>query len=179
MKKSTWSRREFLEVECRSRWSILCTKSSRRARVAPSDRVRFGMIGVGMQAAVCWRRRFGCRRRMCRRRRPLRWPSHARARDRAAGSPSHTPLPRVACHKDIDCIVAAVPDHWHKQSSSMRSARERHLLRETDVAQCRRRRSHGRRRQKEWPHRTNRPQRVSSQICAKAKDMIAQGMLGE
>ena len=51
MKKSTWSRREFLEVSAAAAGASFAAKSLKTRRVAPSDRVRFGMIGVGMQGS--------------------------------------------------------------------------------------------------------------------------------
>ena len=59
--------------------------------------------------------------------------------------------------KDIDCIIAAVPDHWHKRSRRRRlQCRQRYLLREAHVA-------HGRTGLRRWwrprseqSHRANR-----------------------
>src|SRR5258705_10689670 len=48
MTKPTWSRREFLEVSTVAGIS-LAAHPLRFRRVAPSDTVRFGMVGVGMQ----------------------------------------------------------------------------------------------------------------------------------
>jgi len=47
MKKSTWSRREFIELSAAAASVSLAPLKFRR--VAPSDTVRFGMVGVGMQ----------------------------------------------------------------------------------------------------------------------------------
>src|SRR5207237_4489980 len=48
---TTWSRREFLEVSGAAVGASLAPTSLRAGRVPPSDTVRFGMIGVGMQGS--------------------------------------------------------------------------------------------------------------------------------
>src|SRR5260370_7862847 len=48
---TTWSRREFLELSGAAVGASLATPSLRAGRVPPSDTVRFGMIGVGMQGS--------------------------------------------------------------------------------------------------------------------------------
>src|SRR6059058_817869 len=48
---TTWSRREFLELSGAAVGASLATPSLRSGRVPPSDTVRFGMIGVGMQGS--------------------------------------------------------------------------------------------------------------------------------
>src|SRR5882762_4004114 len=53
MKKPTWSRREFLEASAAAAGVSLAAKPFRTRPVplAPSDTVRFGMVGVGMQGS--------------------------------------------------------------------------------------------------------------------------------
>src|SRR5204863_2962877 len=48
---TTWSRREFLEVSGAAVGASLAPTSLRAGLVPPSDTVRFGMIGVGMQGS--------------------------------------------------------------------------------------------------------------------------------
>jgi len=48
---TTWSRREFLELSGAAVGASLAPTSLRAGRVPPSDSVRFGMIGVGMQGS--------------------------------------------------------------------------------------------------------------------------------
>ena len=83
---------------------------------APSDTVRFGMIGVGMRGAGLLRTSIQLPGVEC-----------AAACDLYEGRRTlakqilDTPTPITARYqelldnKGIDCIVAAVPDHWHKQ----------------------------------------------------------------
>jgi len=90
----------------------------------------------------------------------------------------HAPLPGPARQQELDCIIAAVPDHWHKQIVVDTVALAKTLLRRTDVAQ----RAEGfdmAAAQKKTPYRADRSQRVSSVVYAKARDMIAKGAIGD
>src|SRR5256885_17186348 len=51
MSKKNWSRREFLETSAAAAGASFAAKRLGVRRVAPSDRVRFGMVGVGMQGS--------------------------------------------------------------------------------------------------------------------------------
>src|SRR5712691_5197509 len=48
---TTWSRREFLELSGAAVGASLAPTSLRAGGVPPSDTVRFGMVGVGMQGS--------------------------------------------------------------------------------------------------------------------------------
>src|SRR5205823_5236257 len=110
MKKPTWSRREFLEVSAAAAGISAVGQPLKFRRLAPSDTVRFGMVGIGMQGSGL----LG----------------------------TSVSLPGVTCTAaDGEAMVDAV-----KKSGRILQVGS---------------------------------QRVSSQICAKAKDMIAQGMLGD
>src|SRR5688572_27403051 len=50
MKSPTWSRREFLEVSAAAS-AAMAAQPFKVRPVAPSDTVRFGMVGVGMQGS--------------------------------------------------------------------------------------------------------------------------------
>jgi len=49
MKKSNWSRREFLEASAAAAGVSFVAQPFTFRKLAPSDTVRFGMVGVGMQ----------------------------------------------------------------------------------------------------------------------------------
>ena len=51
MKKPTWSRREFLEASAAAAGVSLAAQPFKFRALAPSDTVRFGMVGVGMQGS--------------------------------------------------------------------------------------------------------------------------------
>src|SRR5207247_3913678 len=83
-------------------------------------------------------------------------------------------------NKDIDCIVAAVPDHWHKQVVVDAVSAGKDIY-------CEKPMSHSPAEgvaMVEAAKRTGRivqigSQRGSSQIFAKSRELIAQGMLGD
>ena len=86
---------------------------------------------------------------------------HVRAREIAGASLRTTRrYQELLDDKEIDCIVAAVPDHWHRQDRrGRRERRQGHLLREADVAQrCRRPRDGGRGEEE----RADRPDRIAA-----------------
>ena len=82
-------------------------------------------------------------------------------------------------NKEIDCLIAAVPDHWHKQVvvDAVNAGKDIY---------CEKPMSHSAAdglAMVAAAQKTGRivqigSQRVSSVICAKAKEMIAQGTLG-
>ncbi|MGH7546552.1 MAG: Gfo/Idh/MocA family protein [Gemmatimonadales bacterium] len=82
--------------------------------------------------------------------------------------------------KSIYCIVAAVPDHWHKQIVADAVSAGKDIY-------CEKPMSHSAAdgvAMVDAQKRSGRivqigSQRVSSQICAKTKEMISQGMLGD
>ena len=149
--------------------------------VAPSDRVRFGMIGVGMQGNGLLGASIGLPGVECAAAADLYDGRHTLAREIVRPDlPVTRRYQELLDNKDIDCIVAAVPDHWHMQVVVDAVSAGKDIY-------CEKPMSH-------TPadgvamvaaaKRTGRivqigSQRVSSQICAKAKEMISQGMLGE
>jgi len=61
MKKPTWSRREFLEMGAAAAGVSLAAKPFTFRGRRPSDTVRFGMVGIGMQGSGLLGHRFRCR----------------------------------------------------------------------------------------------------------------------
>jgi predicted dehydrogenase len=155
--------------------------SGTRRRVPPSDRVRFGMIGVGMQGSGLLGTSIELDGVECAAACDLYDGRHTLAREIVRQDlPVTRRYQELLDNKDIDCIVAAVPDHWHMPVVVDAVSAGKDIY-------CEKPMSHS-------PadgvamvaaaKRTGRivqigSQRVSSQICAKAKEMIAQGMLGE
>ena len=86
----------------------------------------------------------------------------------------------LLANKDIDCIVAAVPDHWHKQVVVDAVSAGKDIY-------CEKPMSHSAAEGVEMvaaAKRTGRivqigSQRVSSVICAKAKELVSKGALGD
>ena len=85
--------------------------------VAPSDRVRFGMIGIGMQGSGLLRTAITLPGVECVGAADLYDGRHTLAKEITGNTnlPTTRHYQELLDRKDIDCIVAAVPDHWHKR----------------------------------------------------------------
>ncbi len=94
-------------------WDVLA--ASGRA-VAPSDTMRFGAIGVGMQGSGLLRTSIELPGVEC-----VAACDLYDGRRELAQEIVEKPIPttrryqELLDNKEIDCIIAAVPDHWHKQ----------------------------------------------------------------
>lgn len=84
---------------------------------APSDRVRFGMIGVGMRGSDLLETSISLPGVECAAACDLYEGRRTLARQILAKDsvPITARYQELLDNKEIDCIVAAVPDHWHKQ----------------------------------------------------------------
>src|SRR5438477_10335178 len=82
--------------------------------VAPSDHVRFGIIGIGMQGSGLLRDAISIPGMECVGAADLYDGRHTLAREITgnASLPASRHYQDLLDRKDIDCIVAAVPDHW-------------------------------------------------------------------
>ena len=84
--------------------------------VAPSDRVRFGIIGIGMQGSDLLKNAIELPGVQCVAASDLYDGRHRLAKEIAgAGIPTTRRYHELLDNKEIDCIIAAVPDHWHKK----------------------------------------------------------------
>ena len=190
MKQKGFSRREFLGIGAAAAGASLAGKTilpssqlleGPARTVSASDRIRFGMIGVGMQGSGLLAESITLPGVECAAACDLYDGRHTLAREIVrADLPVTRRYQELLNNKDIDCIVAAVPDHWHMQIVTDAVGAGKDIY-------CEKPMSHG-------PadgvamvaaaQRSGRivqigSQRVSSQICAKAREMIAQGMLGD
>src|SRR5881396_728078 len=166
-------RREFLEV------TAAAAGASRLA--APSDTVRFGMIGVGMQGSGLLGAATSLPGVTCAGAADLYDGRHALAKEIAGPNlPATREYRRLLDDKTIDCIVAAVPDHWHRRMvvEAVSAGKDIYIEKPMShtaadaVAMVDAVKKSGRILQVG-------SQRVSSPICAKVKEMIAQGVLGD
>src|ERR1022692_1844472 len=188
---SKFSRRRFLEIGAAAAGASLATKTmllnptpllASPRPVAASDRVRFGMIGVGMQGSQLLGQSIELPGVECVAACDLYDGRHTLARE-ITGQPN-LPVTRryheLLANKDIECIVAAVPDHWHKQVVVDAVSAGKDIY-------CEKPMSHSAADGVEMvaaAQKTGRivqigSQRVSSLICAKARELISQGMLGD
>jgi predicted dehydrogenase len=150
--------------------------------VPPSDRVRFGMIGVGMQGSGLLPNAIGLPGIECVAAADLYDERHTLAKE-ITGNPS-LPTPRryqdLLDRKDIDCIVAAVPDHWHMRVVVDACNAGKDIY-------CEKPMSHTASQGFEMVAAAQKnqrivqigSQRVSSVLCAKARELYHGGAIGE
>src|SRR5213082_3203291 len=147
----------------------------------PSDRLRFGIIGIGMQGSGLLRDAIQLPGVECVAACDLYDGRHTLAQEIVGKKiPTTRRYKDLLDNKEIDCLIAAVPDHWHKQVVVDAVSAGKDIY-------CEKPMSHSAAdgvAMVEAGKRTGRiiqigSQRVSSQVCAKAKELIAQGTLGE
>lgn len=149
--------------------------------VAPSDRIRFGIIGIGMQGSGLLGAAVQLPGVECVAACDLYDGRHTLAKEIAGDKVSTTRrYKELLDNKEIDCLIAAVPDHWHRQIvvDAVNAGKDIY---------CEKPMSH-------TPadglamvaaaQKTGRvvqigSQRVSSVLCAKAKELLAQGVIGD
>jgi len=150
--------------------------------VAPSDRVRFGMIGIGMQGSSLLGTSISLPGVECAASCDLYDGRHTLSRE-ITNSPT-LPVTRryqeLLNNKEIDCIIAAVPDHWHKQIvvDAVNAGKDIY---------CEKPMSHSPADGAEMVAAAKKSgrivqigsQRVSSVLLAKARELIQQGTLGD
>ena len=190
MKQNNFSRREFLEISAAAAGgsvaakTILLTPAPLEAagrRAAASDKVRFGIIGVGMQGSGLLGTAIGIPDVECAAACDLYDGRHTLAREIVRPDlPVTRRYKELLDNKNIDCIIAAVPDHWHRQVVIDTVSAGKDIY-------CEKPMSHSAAdgvAMVDAAKKSNRivqigSQRVSSLICAKAREMISQGMLGD
>jgi len=117
------SRRAFLQGSAAAAGGVLVSKTilleaqPLPSMVAPSDRIRFGMIGVGMQGSGLLGGAITLPGAECVGAADLYDGRHTLAREITGNNtlPVTRHYQELLDRKDIDCIIAAVPDHWHKR----------------------------------------------------------------
>src|SRR3989449_2265337 len=125
MNKDIFSRRKFLGLSAVAAGS-LATKTiwldpdplwAMPQAVAASDRVRFGIIGIGMQGSGLLANSIELPGVECVAACDLYDGRHTLSKE-IVNNPSLPTTRRyqeLLANKGIDCLIAAVPDHWHKQ----------------------------------------------------------------
>ena len=190
MRKGIVSRREFLHTTVGAAGASLMAGSNflesepipSAAEAAPaSDRVRFGIVGVGMEGSGLLQTAVQLRGVECVAAADLYDGRHELAKE-IVGKPIRTTrrYKELLDAKDIDAIIVAVPDHWHKQVvvDAVTAGKD---------VYCEKPMSHN-------PadglamvaaaKKTDRivqigAQRTSSVLCAKAKELYEKGAIGE
>src|SRR5437868_10509117 len=189
MKKSHFSRREFLQTTAGATGALLAAKTvfldpepmwASQTPVPASDRVRFGIIGVGMQGSGLLAAAIQLPGVECAAACDLYDGRHTLAKEIVSPTlPTTRRYKELLANKEIDCIVAAVPDHWHKHVvvDAVNAGKDIYCEKPMShsaadgVAMVAAAKKTGRIVQIG-------SQRVSSVICAKAKELLANGIVG-
>jgi predicted dehydrogenase len=190
MSKREMSRRSFLQTTAATTGAMAVSKQilleperipSKWEMASPSDQIRFGIIGVGMQGNGLLSTAVGLPGAQCVAAADLYDGRHLLAKEIAGSKIATTRHYKdLLDSKDIDCIIAAVPDHWHKQVfvDTLNAGKDIYLEKPM---------SHSAAEGVEMVEvakKTGRivqigSQRVSSVLCKKAKEMLAQGVIGD
>ncbi|NLI25397.1 MAG: Gfo/Idh/MocA family oxidoreductase [Bacteroidales bacterium] len=151
-------------------------------KVPPGERLRFGIIGVGMQGSGLLANAISLPGVECVAAADLYDGRHVLAKE-ITGNPAlftTRDYRKILDRKDIDCIIAAVPDHWHRKIvvDACDAGKDVYIEKPMshkvsdgfDMVEAAR--------------RNNRivmvgSQRVSSTLCAKAREMYQNGAIGE
>ena len=187
MKVRNFSRRKFLGVSAAAAGATLAAKTilldplPMFASPAASDRVRFGMIGIGMQGNGLLATSITLPGVECAAACDVYDGRHALAKEIAGVNlPTTRRYQDLLANKDIDCVIAAVPDHWHKQIVVDAVSAGKDVY-------CEKPMSHSPADGLDMvaaQKKTGRivqvgSQRVSSLLMGKARELIAQGILGD
>jgi len=189
MKRGHFSRRKFLQTSTGVAGGSLAASviplhqplfAAERA-AAPSDRLRFGMVGIGMEGTNLLSTAIDLPGVECAAACDLYDGRHELAREIVKKPiPTTRRYQELLDNKEIDAIVMAVPDHWHKQIFVDALAAGKDVY-------CEKPMSHSAADGAAMvaaAQKANRivqigAQRTSSVLCAKAKEMYDSGAIGE
>jgi predicted dehydrogenase len=182
--KSRLNRREFLHRTAGALAAapmILEAEEIAYREVAPSDRIRLGIIGVGMQGSPLLSSAIQLPGVECVAACDLYDGRLALAKEIAGDKILTTRrYKELLDNKDIDCLIAAIPDHWHRQIvvDAVSAGKDIYCEKPMShsaadgVAMVAAAKKSGRIVQIG-------SQRVSSTLCAKVKELLAQGLIGD
>jgi predicted dehydrogenase len=185
-----FSRREFLQTSGTAAGALVAARTvlldpepmaASPKPAPPSDRVRFGIIGIGMQGSGLLGTAITLPGVECVAACDLYDGRQTLAKEIVKPDlPTTRRYQELLDNKEIDCIIAAVPDHWHKQIVVDTVSAGKDIY-------CEKPMSHNAAEGFDMAaaqQKTGRivqigSQRVSSVIYAKARDMIAKGAIGD
>jgi predicted dehydrogenase len=191
VKKKNVSRRQFLGVTAVAAGATIAGKPLLTEEILLMDPalspvepapVRFGIVGVGMQGTELLGTAIRIPGVSCVAAADVYDGRHLHAREitNNATLPTTRRYEDLLNNKGIDAIIAAVPDHWHRQIVVDAIAAGKDIYIEKPM-------SHSPAEGVAMVDAVKKvgrilqvgSQRVSSPVCAKAKEMIASGMLGD
>ena len=189
MPTDNFSRREFLGISAVAAGSLPGKPFLPNAHQLPNtvrasaaaDPVRFGIVGVGMQGSGLLTESIKFPNVQCVAACDLYDGRHTLAREIVRPDlPVTRRYQALLDNKEVDCLIVAVPDHWHKQIvvDALSAGKD---------VYCEKPMSHTAADGVAMVGAAKRAgrivkvgsQRVSSQICAKAKEIISRGSLGD
>jgi predicted dehydrogenase len=187
--KNDSSRRQFFKSSASAAGTLLAAKSMLLEAEpipepigTPSERVRFGMIGIGMQGSGLLGTAISLPEIECVAAADLYDGRHTLAKEITGNAKLFTTrsYQEVLNRPDIDCIVAAVPDFWHKRVVVDACNAGKDIY-------CEKPMSHTAEEGFDMVAAAQKnsrivqigSQRVSSTICAKARDLYQQGAIGD
>jgi len=190
MRRVHFSRRQFLQTTAGAASASFAAKTifldpehlmAMPQKAAPSDRVRFGIVGVGMEGTALLTTAVQLPGVECVAACDLYDGRHELARE-IVGKPIPTTrrYQELLDNKEIDAIIIAVPDHWHKQVfvDALGAGKDVYCEKPMShspadgVAMVEAAKKSGRITQIG-------AQRTSSVLCAKAKELYESGAIGE
>ena len=148
----------------------------------PAEEVRFGIIGIGMQGSGLLSAALTLPKVVCAGAADLYDGRHTLAREitNDAGLFVTRRYQELLDRKDIDCIIAAVPDHWHMRVVVDACNAGKDIYCEKPMTHSAEQGAA----MVDAAHKGNRivqigSQRVSSALCAKARQLYTEGAIGE
>ena len=150
--------------------------------VGPNDRIRFGMIGVGMEGSNVLASALSLPGAECVAAADLYDGRHTLAKEitNNPNLPTTRRYQEILDRKDIDCVLVAVPDFWHRQIVVDACSAGKDVY-------CEKPMSHTVADGFDMVHAAQQhnrvvqigAQRVSSVLCAKAREMVRGGAIGD
>ncbi len=189
--KNNLTRRKFIQTGALATGGLLASRTiqldakpygSSSKNVAPSDKLRIGIIGIGMQGSGLLTGAITLPGIECVAAADLYDGRHTLAKEITNNSNLYTTrkYQELLDRKDIDCIIAAVPDHWHKRIVVDSCSAGKDIY-------CEKPMSHSVADGFEMvaaATKNNRivqigSQRVSSRLCEKARELYSSGSIGD
>lgn len=179
---NVFPRRRFLQGATAAGGTLLGAKAMLPRAEAASDRLRIGIIGVGMQGSGLLPNAIALPGIECVGAADLYDGRHTLAKEITgnANLPTTRHYQELLDRKDIDCLIAAVPDFWHRQVVVDACQAGKDIY-------CEKPMSHTAEEGFDMvkaAHEHKRivqigSQRVSSTLCAKAHELYRQGAIGD
>src|SRR5664279_6315445 len=189
--KNNLTRRKFIQAGSMATGGLMASRAiqlsaqpyrSSSKPVAPSDKLRFGIIGIGMEGSGLLSGTMALPGIECVGAADI-YDGRPTLAKEITGNPNlftTRKYQELLDRKDIDCIIAAVPDHWHKRVVVDACNAGKDIY-------CEKPMSHKAEEGFDMVDASKKnnkivqigSQRVSSKLCSQAKEMYASGAIGD